>query len=180
MVETKDTFLKLIERLPSGLRSTQTAMAKDLGLPKSTFFDKLKKYNINMSDYIAAKKKVKKRKQCEFEGCAKTSQQGGRCKTHGAKRKQCEFGDCTKCSYQHGLCQQHGELLTEEQKRKIAIETAEREKKRKSTAVTSKKETADRKAKETADRKAKGVERKRKRKENREVRLSSSSSSSWM
>ena len=138
------------------------------------------------STAIAAKKKVKKRKQCEFEGCAKTSQQGGRCKTHGAKRKQCEFGDCTRISIQHGLCIPHGELLTDEQKRKIAIETAEREKKRKSTAVTSKnagpvaKETADRKAKETADRKAKGVERKRKRKENREVRLSSSSSSSWM
>jgi DNA-binding protein Fis len=49
--ETKDTFIKSIERLPSEDRSSQKAMAKALGLSLYTFRSKVKKYGIKWSNY---------------------------------------------------------------------------------------------------------------------------------
>ncbi|OEU14522.1 hypothetical protein FRACYDRAFT_241068 [Fragilariopsis cylindrus CCMP1102] len=57
MRETKDTFLKSIERLSSDDRLTQKAMAKALGLNKTTFITKAKNYGIEWRDYIIQKEK---------------------------------------------------------------------------------------------------------------------------
>ena len=48
MRETKDTFLKSIERLSSDDRLTQKAMAKALGLNRTTFMRKAKRWDITI------------------------------------------------------------------------------------------------------------------------------------
>ena len=57
MNDAKDVFLKSIERLSSDDRLTQKAMAKALGLNKTTFITKAKNYGIEWRDYIIQKEK---------------------------------------------------------------------------------------------------------------------------
>ena len=63
--ETKDTFLKSIERLSSEDRLTQNSMAKALGLSQQTFMAKAKKCDITTeiaAEITAARQEEKKRK----------------------------------------------------------------------------------------------------------------------
>ena len=55
--QTKDTFLKSIERLSSEQRLTQISTAKALGLPIATFQRYVKKYDLKINDYTVKETK---------------------------------------------------------------------------------------------------------------------------
>ena len=66
MNDAKDVFLKSIERLSSDDRLTQKAMAKALGLNRTTFSRYVKKYDVKINDYKAKKTKAQKKRKDTF------------------------------------------------------------------------------------------------------------------
>ena len=64
--QTKDTFVKSIERLSSEDRLTLNSMAKALGLPRTTFSRYVKKYDVNINDYKAKKTEAQKKRKDTF------------------------------------------------------------------------------------------------------------------
>ena len=52
-------------------------------------------------------KKRNKGALCSFNGCGKSSQTGGFCRSHGGGSR-CKFPDCNKCAHKGGLCTRHG------------------------------------------------------------------------
>jgi hypothetical protein len=58
----------------------------------------------------AVKKRIRKNKRCNHEGCTNQAVRGGVCVTHGAKRYVyiCSFEECTNQALKGGVCITHG------------------------------------------------------------------------
>ncbi|OEU12955.1 hypothetical protein FRACYDRAFT_243221 [Fragilariopsis cylindrus CCMP1102] len=128
VVETKDTFIKSIERLPSEHRSTQTAMAKALGLNRTTFIRKAKKYGIITTD---TETKVVETKDTFIESIERLSSEHRSTQQAMAKALRLPFPTFRSKAHRYGIKWRdyfvEDKLLQEEKKRKRAEETEETE-----------------------------------------------------
>ena len=128
VVETKDTFIKSIERLPSEHRSTQTAMAKALGLNRTTFIRKAKKYGIITTD---TETKVVETKDTFIESIERLSSEHRSTQQAMAKALRLPFSTFRSKAHRYGIKWRdyfvEDKLLQEEKKRKRVEETEETE-----------------------------------------------------
>jgi hypothetical protein len=70
----------------------------------------LKEKMVAKKSQPGVKKRIRKHKQCNHEGCTNQAVKGGVCVTHGAKHKRCRFEGCTNQVQKGGVCTTHGEL----------------------------------------------------------------------
>ena len=128
VVETKDTFIKSIERLPSEHRSTQTAMAKALELNRTTFIRKAKKYGIITTD---TETKVVETKDTFIESIEQLSSEHRSTQQAMAKALGLPFPTFRSKAHRYGIKWRdyfvEDKLLQEEKKRKRVEETEETE-----------------------------------------------------